>query len=324
VAASLATELITKLTTRLVLVVSAALLMATTPVHAFKLGIIAFQMSSETHARVANSAADAAKALGWQVQVLNSEGSLPKHSEQIEAMIQAKVDGLIIAMGKPVEADAQLAAAQKAGIPVITTVAGTSPYTLFDIQVNDYQIGAQATLYLLSKLNYTGSILTERYENNVASRIRGKVLDVVLSENPSIKVLGSHSMARTASWQEDVRGGMQALILRNQGKFQGVWASFDGQAYVIDDLLKAQGMKKGDVVLVSIDGGPESYRRIKSPDSLLTATVGIPFEQIGRTAVAKMNDIVVKKVPKNQAVNGPYLWMDAVLVDASNVDQMLK
>jgi hypothetical protein len=34
---------------------------------------------------------------------------------------------------------------------------------------------------------------------------------------------------------------MQALILRNQGKFQGVWASFDGQAYVIDDLLKAQG-----------------------------------------------------------------------------------
>jgi simple sugar transport system substrate-binding protein/ribose transport system substrate-binding protein len=88
--------------------------------------------------------------------------------------------------------------------------------------------------------------------------------------------------------------------------------------------LRAQGMKKGDVVLVSIDGGPESYRRIKAPDSLLTATVGIPFERIGRTAVEKMNEIVVKKTPKNQVVNGPYLWMDAVLVDGSNVDQMLK
>ena len=218
------------------IVVTIGLIVAAPSAHAFKLGIIAFQMSSETHARVANAAAEAAKSLGWQVQILNSEGSLPKHAEQIEAMIQAKVDGLIIAMGKPVEADAQLAAAQKAGIPVITTVAGTSPHTLFDIQVNDYQIGAQATLYLLSKINYSGAILTERYENNVASRIRGKVLDVVLSENPSVKVLGSHSMARTASWQEDVRSGMQALILRNQGKFQGVWASFDGQAYVIDDL----------------------------------------------------------------------------------------
>jgi simple sugar transport system substrate-binding protein/ribose transport system substrate-binding protein len=115
-------------------------------------------------------------------------------------------------------------------------------------------------------------------------------------------VLGSHSMARTASWQEDVRSGMQALILRNQGKFQGVWASFDGQAYVIDDLLKAQGLKKGDVVLVSIDGGPEKLRRIKSPDSLFTATVGIPFEAIGRTAVEEMNEIVVKKVPREQGV----------------------
>ena len=40
-------------------------LMVPAPAHAFKLGIIAFQMSSETHARVANAAADAAKQLGW-------------------------------------------------------------------------------------------------------------------------------------------------------------------------------------------------------------------------------------------------------------------
>ena len=41
-------------------------------------------------------------------------------------------------------------------------------------------------------------------------------------------------------------------------------------------------------------------------------------------SVVDSKSVVVKKVPKNQAVNGPYLWMDAVLVDASNVDQMLK
>jgi len=290
--------------------------------HAFKLAIIAFQMSSETHARVANAAAAAAKAKGWDVQILNSEGSLPKHAEQIEAMIQAKVDGLIVAMGKPIEADAQLADAKQAGIPVITTVAGTSPHTLFDIQVNDYQIGAQAALYLLAKLNYRGAILTERYENNVASRIRGKMLDLVLSENTGVKVIGSHAMARTQSWQDDVRNGFSALLLQNQGKFAGVWVSFDGQAYVIDDILRAQGLKKGDVALVSIDGGPESNRRIADPDSLLTATVAIPFETMGSKAVEAMDEIVVKKTPKEKVVQGPYLWMDAVLIDAGNVAQM--
>jgi len=308
-----------------VLAITAIVLLAAAPAaHAFKLGIIAFQMSSETHARVANAAAAAAKAKGWDVQLLNSEGSLPKHAEQIEAMIQAKVDGLIIAMGKPIEADAQLAAAKEAGIPVITTVAGTSPHTLFDIQVNDYQIGAQAALYLLAKLNYRGAILTERYENNVASRIRGKILDAVLSENTAVKVLGSHSMARTASWQDDVRNGMQALVLQNSGKFQGIWASFDGQAYIIDDILRAQGLKKGDVALVSIDGGPESNRRIADPDSLLTATVAIPFEAMGAKAVEAMDAIVVKKTPKEKIVAGSVLMIPAVLVDASNVDQLAK
>jgi simple sugar transport system substrate-binding protein/ribose transport system substrate-binding protein len=308
------------------LAVAAAAVLIAVPgsAHAFKLGIIAFQMSSETHARVANAAAAAAKTKGWDVQVLNSEGSLPKHAEQIEAMIQAKVDGLIIAMGKPVEADAQLEAVKKAGIPVITAVAGASPHTLFDIQANDYEIGAQATLYLLGKLNYKGDILTERYENNVASRIRGKELDVVLSENSAVKVIGSHAMARTQSWQEDVRNGFQALLLQNQGKFNGIWVSFDGQAYVIDDLLRAQGMKKGDVAMITMDGGPESFRRIKDPASLMTATVAIPFEKIGQTAVEDMDAIVVKKVPKETIVAGSTLMLQAVLVDQSNVDQMIK
>jgi simple sugar transport system substrate-binding protein/ribose transport system substrate-binding protein len=302
---------------------SLGLALAAAPAHAFKLGVIAFQMSAETHARCANSAADAAKKLGWTVQQLNSEGSLPKHAEQIEAMVQAKVDGLILCMGKPIEADAQFEAVKKAGIPLVTVVSGTSPHSLFDIQVNDYVNGATATLYLLSRMNYRGEILTARFEQNVASRIRGKELDVILSENQAVKVLGSHSMSRTASWRDDVRNGMQALILQNKGKFQGVWASWDGQAWIIDDLLRAQGMKKGDVWIVSVDGGQESYRRIKDPASLFTATVAIPFEAMGEKAVDALDKIVVKKIPRDKVVSGPYMWVDSVLVDASNVDKFI-
>jgi len=99
-------------------------------------------------------------------------------------------------------------------------------------------------------------------------------------------------------------------------------ASFDGQAYVIDDVLRADGMKKGDVALVSMDGGPETYRRIKDPESLFTATVAVPFERMGDTAIDAMDRIVVQKVPKDKIVQGPYLMMTAILVDASNVDQM--
>ncbi len=117
--------------------------------------------------------------------LLNSEGALPKHAEQFDALIAKKVDAIIIAMGKPVEADAQFKAAKDAKIPVITVQSGASPHALFDIQSNEYKIGADAALYLLGQLGYQGNILTARFDLNVASRIRGKVLDIVLSENHS-------------------------------------------------------------------------------------------------------------------------------------------
>jgi ABC-type sugar transport system substrate-binding protein len=292
--------------------------------NAFELGIIGFQFSAETHARVANAAADAAKAKGWTVTLLNSEGALPKHAEQFDTLIAKKVDAIIIAMGKPVEAEAQFKAAKDAGIPVITVQSGSSPYTLFDIQTNEYVNGAEAALYLMGSLGYKGNILTARFDLNAASRIRGKIIDDVLAENQAVKELGKFSMARTQSWRDDVRTGMQALLLQNQGKVNGIWASFDGQAYIIDDLLKAQGVKKGEIALVSMDGGPESYARIADPESTFVATVSIPFEQMGKQAVDAMDAIVVKKQPKETITSGPYLFTDAVMVDKTNVKQFLK
>jgi len=292
--------------------------------NAFELGIIGFQFSAETHARVANAAAEAAKAKGWSVTLLNSEGALPKHAEQFDTLIAKKVDAIIIAMGKPVEAEAQFKAAKEAGIPVITVQSGSSPYALFDIQTNEYVNGAEAALYLMGSLGYKGNILTARFDLNAASRIRGKIIDDVLAENQAVKELGKFSMARTQSWRDDVRTGMQALLLQNQGRVNGIWASFDGQAYIVDDLLKAQGVKKGEIALVSMDGGPESYARIADPDSTFLATVSIPFEQMGRQAVDAMDAIVVKKQPKETITSGPYLFTDAVLVDKTNVKQFLK
>ncbi|AOG07693.1 MULTISPECIES: sugar ABC transporter substrate-binding protein [unclassified Bosea (in: a-proteobacteria)] len=309
---------------RKMLLAAVAMVALGSQAQAFEVGIIGFQFSSETHARVANAAAAAAKAKGWGVTLLNSEGALPKHAEQFDALIAKKVDAIIIAMGKPVEADAQFKAAKDAKIPVITVQSGSSPHALFDIQTNEYKVGADAALYLLGQLGYQGNIVTARFDLNVASRIRGRILDAVLAENQAVKEVGKFSMARTQSWRDDVRAGMQALLLQNQGKINGIWASFDGQAYIIDDLLQAQGVKKGQIPLVSVDGGKETYARIADPASTFLATVAIPFEAMGKQAVDAIQTIVVEKKPKETVTSGPYLFTEAVLVDKTNVQQFLK
>ena len=298
---------------------AAAVLLFAGGAQAVEIGVIGFQFSAETHARVANAAKEAAEAKGWDVTLLNSEGSLPKHAEQFDALIAKGVDGIVVAMGKPVEADAQFEAAKAAGIPVVTVQSGSSPHAVVEIQSNEYQIGSQAALYILGKMGYAGNLLESRFEMNTASRIRGKVLDAVLSENAAVTVAGSFAMARTKSWRDDVRSGMQALILQNQGAIDGIWASFDGQAYIIDDLLMAQGVKKGEIPLVSVDGGPETYRRIADPESTFLATVSIPFEKMGEMAVDVLDRVVVKGEPAESISAGPYLFVESELVDASNV-----
>lgn len=290
---------------------------------AFDLGVVAFQMSAETQARCANTVGAEAEKLGWETQVLNSNGSLETHASQLDNLIQKGVDALILCMSKPVQFDAQFEAAKTADIPVITISSGASPHTLFDVTPNEYIMAAEAAIYLLGTINFEGNILAQRFESNTGARIRGAILDAVLVENPQVKIVGEHSMARTKSWQDDVRNGMSALILQNAGNFDGVWASFDGQALIIDDLLKESGLNKGDVSLVSIDGGQEVYRRIKDAESMMTATVAIPFEDMAAKAVDMMNKIAVDGVAKDDLVPGPYLFIPATLVDKTNVDDFL-
>lgn len=284
-----------------------------------KIGVVAFQMSAETHARVANAAADAARAKGWAVTVLNSRGAAPDHAAQVADLVRAGVDGIILAMGKVQQLEAELAEAQKKGIAVITVSSGTGKHTLFDVNADEFVVGAKIATYLLGRLNYQGNVLMQRYEQHVGTRIRGKVMDAELSENTGVKLLGSHTMARSASWQDDVRKGMEALLLKHRSEVHAVWASFDGQAFIVDDILQQMGVKKGQVLLTGVDGGKEAYKRIRNPESLFTATVDIPYERMAREAVDAMEKIVVKKMKKADVVQGPFLFVEPVLVDATNV-----
>ena len=222
-------------------------------------------------------------------------------------------------MGKVLQLESQLSEATAKGISVVSVSAGTSPHTLFDVNVNEYEVGAKIAVYLLGRLNYQGKILVQRYEGHGGTRIRGKLLDVVLSENKGIDVLDTHTMAKTKSWREDVKAGMEALILKNRGKFDAIWTSFDGQAFIIDDILQGMGMKKGDVILTGVDGGPEADRRIQDPKSLFTATVEIPFADMGEAAVDALDKIVVQKMKKSDVVKGPFLFMSATVIDETNV-----
>ncbi len=70
---------------------------------AVKVGFIATNFSAESQARVANAFEQLAKAKGWETVMLNSRGSYETQANQVENLVQMKVDAIILAMGHPLE-----------------------------------------------------------------------------------------------------------------------------------------------------------------------------------------------------------------------------
>jgi simple sugar transport system substrate-binding protein/ribose transport system substrate-binding protein len=97
-----------------------------------------------------------------------------------------------------------------------------------------------------------------------------------------------------------------------------VWAATDELALAAEPVLKAAGLGRDRVALVSTGGTDAAFERLRDPDGLLAATLAIPYELLGEAAVDALDDLTAG-TPAGQITPGPYLFIEPVLVDRNNV-----
>jgi simple sugar transport system substrate-binding protein/ribose transport system substrate-binding protein len=285
---------------------------------ATSLGVVSFQLADVAAERISRSIEASARDKGWDVTVADARGSNADLASLILKTLGSGANALILikaplsALGGPLEE----AAAKK--VPVISVMSGASPSVLLDVAVNEYVTGAQIATELLGLMGYTGSLAMVREPNRPVTAIRAKVMDLVLSGTPAVRLLGSYDMASERRSPDELKSRLSALLAADAPKPQAVWAATDDAAFAADDALRAMGYKKGQVLLTGIGGSQEAFRRIRDPGSLMIATVVIPYELLGETAADAMEDTLAK-VPKDQITTGPFLFVDTVVVDKMNV-----
>ncbi len=297
-----------------------ALLLLSGPGHgaATSLGVVAFQMSAATAGRATKAIEASGEDKGWDVTLADAQGSSANCAAQIRRLLGAGANALILVMVPLPELAGPLAEAAAKKVPVITVMSGASTNVLVDVAVNEYIVGAQMAVELLGLMRFSGSVAMVREPDRVATRIRGKVMDLALGETPGVKLVGSYDVRKEQGWSDDFARRLPALLPRDAAKPQALWAATDAAAFVADDALRALGYKKGQLLLTGIDGSQEAFRRIRDPDSLMTATIAIPYELLGESAADAMEDTLAG-VPKEQIASGPYLFVDTVIVDRNNV-----
>lgn len=285
----------------------------------FKVGFVATNYSAESQARVADAFEQYAEDKEWELVKLNSMGSIETQSTQLENLVQMNVDAIVMAMAHPAEIKDALDKVFDAGIPLITIDSGYVDGVVADITADNFVMGSKISTYMANSLGGSGNVIVVKFEKHAGCRQRGKVLDAVLSEYPDINVLEEYSVVATKSFMDDTRSAMETFVLKHGDDIDAIWCAFDQLAYVSADVLEANGIS--DAIVVGVDGNEETFRRIDN--GIMTATVAQPFSDMAAKAIEIVDKMVVQGMDEDTAAPAKIIYVDAPLIDSSNVDTVV-
>jgi ABC-type sugar transport system substrate-binding protein len=301
-----------------------SMLLVVVMVWGVEIGFVAANLSAVTQARVAEKLESISKTNGWTMYTSNSAGSWENMNNLVENYVSKKVDLIVIAMGQANSLQSSLKAAKAAGIPVIGIDSEYSELLTADILTNNWEMGAKVATYLVDRLDHKGNIIVFKFDQFYGTRYRGKALDVVLTEEPNIKVLEVHHLP-PAGFVEDAQKTMESYLLKYGDKIDAVWCAWDDPAYGVSLAIKAAGYSQKDMFVVGIDGNERNLNMIFANNTPVVATIIQPFELSAVKVSELIQKIVVeKKSPESVIGAVRVIYMDTPLVTSANAAEYLK
>src|SRR5471032_3292941 len=209
------------------------------------------------------------------IQFLDARADVNKQRDQVQQLIDQKVDALIV---NPVDtaATAQITqAAAKAGIPLVYVNRRPDDRKPTDkyitVASNDEEAGQMQMQYLADKMGGKGNIMIDQEQTAVWDRT--KAIDI------------------TSNW------------LTQGKKFDAIASNNDEMAIGAARALKQAGVAKGSILIAGVDGTPDGLAAVTNGD----LTVSVFQDHKGQAdgaidAAVKM----AKKEPVEQSVWVPY------------------
>ena len=245
-----------------------------------KVALCVSDLSNPFFQDLVRGAKEASDLLGFDFSVVDAGNSDARQLTDIDELVQASVDALIV---NPTNTDAGIAAielANRAAIPVITVDrAAAGGKILCHIASDNKSGGRMAAKFIANQLNRAGDVVEiEGIPGASASFERGAGFNETLSNFPDMRVV-----ARRTGWfdREDGALAMQAVLSKGI-EFDAVFAHNDNMILGAMDALKKAGVEK-DIVLVGFDAISEARKAVDA--GLLDATIAQQPANMGRKAV---------------------------------------
>ncbi|ADA67855.1 MULTISPECIES: ribose ABC transporter substrate-binding protein RbsB [Thermotoga] len=229
-----------------------------------------------------DGAVEAAEKLGIELIVLDAQDNPAKQLNDIEDLIQKKVDLIIV---NPTDSDAIVSAvesANEAGIPVITVDrASNGGKVVCHIASDNVEGGRMAARYIAKVLNGKGKVVElVGIPGTSAARDRGKGFEEELAKYPGLQLVAK----QTANFNRAEGLTVMENILEAHPDIDAVFAQNDEMALGAIEAIKAAG-KLDDIIVVGFDAIPDAIEAIKKGE--MEATIAQQPYLMGQLAVTK-------------------------------------
>ena len=277
------------------------------------IGIVTFSTSDIDTNQMIDTMEQEAKSKGWSVELLNANGQPSQAIVAIKQFVTKKVSAIIVTVFDSTGLAAGLAAAEEAGIPVLSAGGGMAP----GIALSASTGAAQPLIDLMMKnIGDKGTLLDLTYHPGIPCRERADAFDAAVKGNPDIKAT-SHEITIPGA-AESSQAATNAWLSANtnaKGPF-AIFNCYDDNAMGAIAALKQNG--RTDVQVYSFNATAPAVQAIK--DGTMTASLGVDLTSAGKMLVDQIPDILAAgKSWKPKSFIPGY-----TIVTKANVDQFMK
>ena len=257
---------------------------------------------------------EAAKANGWDVNVIDTKGDVAAAISRIEDATNQKVDAIVINVD-PAQVAAGLETAKKAGVPVFGMDAGANPLLVTNVTSNGYAMAADTAAYVANRINGKGNVVMFVYDAFPPVHSRDIIADAIFKNYPDIKVLSRVTPDVKDGGIADSRAKMEAILAANpaKGSIAAVWAAWDQPALGALQAIEAAGRGDEGIVITGIDANPQAREAIAKGGNF-EASMAQDFKGIGRTTAE-----MVKKKLDGEAIKQSVIYVPTKLITSANV-----
>lgn len=248
----------------------------------YRIGLSLSTLNNPFFVTLRDGALDKAKELGIELIVVDAQDKPSKQLNDIEDLIQQKVDLIII---NPTDSDAIVTAveeANEAGIPVITVDrAANGGKVVVHIASDNVLGGRMAARFIAEKLGGKGKVVElVGIPGTSAARDRGLGFETELKKYPGIVLVAK----QTANFNRAEGLTVMENILQAHPDIDAVFAQNDEMALGAIEAIKAAG-KLGEIIVVGFDAIPDALEAVKKGE--MAATIAQQPYLMGQLAVEK-------------------------------------